>query len=249
MVDPLIEAASNNRWQAEAGEPLDDRPGLVASLLRYRWILVTATLLGAVAGYGISQRASVRYQANAVLILADPGGPSVLGGATSLGSTDRQVYLARQADIMTTSDVLERALELLGSRQSPLDVRRQLDLVGRFFAERLSARTADRVSIWASQKAVDAALRAAGLGHVEFMLGDEEPPVLLEGNFHHLGATRMHTDPAMGVVDADCRVHGVSNLYVAGSSVFPTYGCSNPTLTLVALALRLADHLKKRLAA
>ena len=106
----------------------------------------------------------------------------------------------------------------------------------------------DRASIRASQEAVDAALRAAGLGHVEFMLGDEHPPALLEGNFHHLGATRMHPDPAMGVVDADCRVHGVRNLYVAGSSVFPTYGCSNPTLTVVALALRLADHLKKQLA-
>jgi choline dehydrogenase-like flavoprotein len=107
----------------------------------------------------------------------------------------------------------------------------------------------DRASIWASQKAVDTALRAAGLGRVEFMLGDEHPSALLEGNFHHLGATRMHADPAMGVVDPDCRVHGVSNLYVAGSSVFPTYGCSNPTLTVVALALRLADHLKKQLAA
>jgi choline dehydrogenase-like flavoprotein len=107
----------------------------------------------------------------------------------------------------------------------------------------------DRASIRASQKAVDTALRAAGLGRVEFMLGDEHPSALLEGNFHHLGATRMHADPAMGVVDPDCRVHGVSNLYVAGSSIFPTYGCSNPTLTVVALALRLADHLKKQLAA
>ena len=106
----------------------------------------------------------------------------------------------------------------------------------------------DRASIRASQEAVDEALRAAGLGHVELMLGDEHPPALLEGNFHHLGATRMHTDPSMGVVDADCRVHGVRNLYVAGSSVFPTYGCSNPTLTVVALALRLADHLKKQVA-
>jgi choline dehydrogenase-like flavoprotein len=106
----------------------------------------------------------------------------------------------------------------------------------------------DRASIRTSQEAVDRALRAAGLGHVEFMLGDEDPPALLEGNFHHLGATRMHTDPARGVVNADCRVHGVRNLYVAGSSVFPTYGCSNPTLTVVALALRLADHLKKQLA-
>ena len=108
--------------------------------------------------------------------------------------------------------------------------------------------SSDRASIRASQEVVDAALRAAGLGHVELMLGDEDPPALLEGNFHHLGTTRMHPDPANGVVDADCRVHGVRNLYVAGSSVFPTYGCSNPTLTVVALALRLADHLKKQLA-
>jgi choline dehydrogenase-like flavoprotein len=106
----------------------------------------------------------------------------------------------------------------------------------------------DRASIRASQEMLDAALRTAGLGHLEFMLGDEHPPALLEGNYHHLGATRMHTDPNEGVVDADCRVHGIRNLYVAGSSVFPTYGCSNPTLTVVALALRLADHLKKELA-
>jgi choline dehydrogenase-like flavoprotein len=57
----------------------------------------------------------------------------------------------------------------------------------------------------------------------------------------------MHPDPSQGVTDADCRVHGVRNLFVAGSSLFPTYGCSNPTLTIVALALRLADHLKKEL--
>ena len=106
----------------------------------------------------------------------------------------------------------------------------------------------DRASIRASQQTLDAALRAAGIGRMRFMLGDERPAALFEGNFHHLGATRMHTDPGKGVVDADCRVHGIRNLYVAGSSVFPTYGCSNPTLTVVALALRLADHLRKELA-
>ena len=106
----------------------------------------------------------------------------------------------------------------------------------------------DRASIRASQETLDAALHAAGIGRVQFMLGDEHPAALLEGNFHHLGATRMHADPSKGVVDADCRVHGIRNLYVAGSSVFPTYGCSNPTLTVVALALRLADHLRKELA-
>ena len=62
---------------------------------------------------------------------------------------------------------------------------------------------------------------------------------------HHLGTTRMHDDPKQGVVDADARVHGVANLFVAGSSVFPTYSASNPTLNLIALTLRLADHLKK----
>lgn len=61
---------------------------------------------------------------------------------------------------------------------------------------------------------------------------------------HHMGTTRMHTDPRHGVVDANSQVHGIPNLFVAGSSVFPTYGASNPTLNLIALTLRLADHLK-----
>jgi choline dehydrogenase-like flavoprotein len=105
----------------------------------------------------------------------------------------------------------------------------------------------DRASVRASQELVSGALQAAGLGRVELLLGDERPPALIEGNYHHLGTTRMHPDPSQGVTDADCRVHGVRNLFVAGSSLFPTYGCSNPTLTIVALALRLADHLKKQL--
>jgi choline dehydrogenase-like flavoprotein len=65
---------------------------------------------------------------------------------------------------------------------------------------------------------------------------------------HHMGTTRMADSEQKGVVDADCRVFGVPNLYVAGSSVFPTGGQANPTLTIVALALRLADHLKSKLA-
>ena len=67
------------------------------------------------------------------------------------------------------------------------------------------------------------------------------------GNWHHIGTTRMHEDPKLGVVDADCKVHGVDNLFVAGSSVFPTGGATSPTLTIVALGLRLADHLAAQL--
>lgn len=62
---------------------------------------------------------------------------------------------------------------------------------------------------------------------------------------HHIGTTRMHDDPRYGVVDANCRVHGISNLYISGSSVFTTGGFANPTLTIVALALRLAYHLEE----
>lgn len=65
--------------------------------------------------------------------------------------------------------------------------------------------------------------------------------------YHHMGTTRMSADPAAGVVDPQGRVHGYDNLYVAGSSVFPTGGWANPTLTILALTLRLADHLHDRL--
>jgi len=65
---------------------------------------------------------------------------------------------------------------------------------------------------------------------------------------HHMGTTRMHDDAKQGVVDANCRVHGIGNLFVAGSGVFPTYGSSNPTLNLIALTLRLGEHLKTVLA-
>jgi choline dehydrogenase-like flavoprotein len=74
-------------------------------------------------------------------------------------------------------------------------------------------------------------------------------PDTIEGCWHHMGTTRMNNDPNKGVVDSDCKVHDVDNLYVAGSSVFPTGGAGSPTLTIVALAFRLSDHLKARLAA
>jgi choline dehydrogenase-like flavoprotein len=63
---------------------------------------------------------------------------------------------------------------------------------------------------------------------------------------HHMGTTRMSETPQTGVVDADCRVHGMANLYIASSAVFPTSGFANPTLTILALSLRLADHLKSQ---
>jgi choline dehydrogenase-like flavoprotein len=61
-----------------------------------------------------------------------------------------------------------------------------------------------------------------------------------------MGTTRMSDDPKSGVTDQWGRVHGIANLYVAGSSLFPTAGWANPTLTILALALRTSEHLLER---
>ncbi|MDZ4698642.1 MAG: GMC family oxidoreductase [Rhodothermales bacterium] len=88
----------------------------------------------------------------------------------------------------------------------------------------------------------------AGIGRVQlsdWLLKDEPMwPANLGAGWHHMGTTRMDPDPKQGVVDVNCTVHGLSNLHVAGSAVFPTAGAANPTLTLLAMTLRLSDHLK-----
>jgi choline dehydrogenase-like flavoprotein len=90
-------------------------------------------------------------------------------------------------------------------------------------------------------------LERARLGQLLIDLDGDDPTAWSTpayGGYHHMGTTRMHVSPAEGVVDEQCRVHGISNLFVAGSSVFPTGGHANPMLTIVALALRLADRVK-----
>ena len=83
-------------------------------------------------------------------------------------------------------------------------------------------------------------VQAAGIGLVS-VKGDSPPD---PNAHHHAGTTRMSADPRFGVVDAHGRVHSVDNLFIAGASVFPTAGFANPVLSIVALAVRLADHLK-----
>ena len=78
--------------------------------------------------------------------------------------------------------------------------------------------------------------------NTSYKAGDHKEKMLY--GWHHMGTTRMADSPDKGVVDKNCQVFGVSNLYLAGSSVFATSSYANPTYTLVALALRLADHLK-----
>ncbi len=88
---------------------------------------------------------------------------------------------------------------------------------------------------------------AAGLGFVKLhpSMTDDSKDIPVSPHAHHMGTTRMAKTAEWGAVDANCRMFGVSNLYVAGSSVFPTGGGGNPTMPLIQLALRLADHLVK----
>ncbi|PLX36528.1 MAG: GMC family oxidoreductase [Hyphomicrobiales bacterium] len=101
----------------------------------------------------------------------------------------------------------------------------------------------DLMSLRRTHELIGIAIGEAGLGRVK--LGLDVPPSRddIFTGYHHIGTTRMHDDPKQGVVDKDCRVHSTKNLYMAGSSVFTTAGTANPTLTITALAVRLADHL------
>lgn len=116
---------------------------------------------------------------------------------------------------------------------------------------------AERYSLQRAMELLGEEFGRAGLGRVRIIpdnielegppfakgaSGDTGWPPGVRGGYHHMGTTRMGSSPRTGVVDEHCRVHGVANLYLASSSVFPTAGYTNPTLTIVALALRLADH-------
>ncbi|MGB0722152.1 MAG: GMC oxidoreductase [Gammaproteobacteria bacterium] len=102
----------------------------------------------------------------------------------------------------------------------------------------------DKASVLGFLAAFDAEVRRHGIGHIDY-----EPLRTLERwpmtsiHSHFMGSTRMGADPERSVVDSNCRVHSTRNLYIAGPSVFPTYGYANPFLTIVALSYRLADHL------
>jgi choline dehydrogenase-like flavoprotein len=109
----------------------------------------------------------------------------------------------------------------------------------------------DKWSLRRSQELLGERLQAAGLGTLEaqdWVLSDDDRwGATMHGGHHHLGTARMSDDPQHGVVDPAGRVHGVDNLYVSDGSVFPTSGYANPLLTIVALGVRSARHLRTTL--
>jgi Mrp family chromosome partitioning ATPase len=107
------------------GDAVGNGPGLLAALWRYRVVIAMVTVLAAIAGYGASKLMPVRYDADAALILQDPGSSVVLGTSGG-GSSDLATYLAKQANIMSSREVLQRAVQLAGGGQTLPEVRREV---------------------------------------------------------------------------------------------------------------------------
>jgi len=104
----------------------------------------------------------------------------------------------------------------------------------------------DYANLYQTSEAFARGVGAAGFGRMNLEISEHKDLSKITGTGHHLGTTRMHNDPRQGVVDQNCKVHDLDNLFIAGSSVFTTGPRVNPTLNIVALAIRLADHLRTK---
>ncbi|MHC4892915.1 MAG: GMC oxidoreductase [Planctomycetota bacterium] len=105
----------------------------------------------------------------------------------------------------------------------------------------------DRRSLVELHRALAPAFEAEGLGRlVSDLEGQPEWPITQDAS-HHLGTTRMGVDPRHSVTDSEGRLHSVPNVTMAGGSLFPTSGCANPTFTIVALSIRIAQRLRRDL--
>ena len=159
----------------------------------------------------------------------------------------------RSEDAQKNSYISELTVvaEQAPNRESRVTLTQDKDLLGRRMVSlNWQVQKTDYSSIKESLEILGRELGRSSLGRIRINMVVENDHLTpsTEGGNHHMGTTRMHVDPKQGVVDPDCLVHGVSNFYIAGSSVFPTVGSEgSTTLTLVALALRLSDHLKRKL--
>lgn len=145
-------------------------------------------------------------------------------------------YHAEQAPNPASTVSLAEARDALGMPRLKIDLR---------YSE------LDVASVVAAHDIIDRDLRAAGIGRLEHHFLPEERAARvwdqMTDGYHQIGTIRMAADARRGVVDADCRVHGTANLFVASSAVFPTSSQANPTLTIAAFSARLAAHIAQQL--
>jgi choline dehydrogenase-like flavoprotein len=192
-----------------------------------------------VLGLGLSYKAQQQHRvANCVTYLREPPLPWYWPNPSEVeaSDTERLIYLLADVEQVPNPDsriTLSPNRDRLGLQRAQIDwrltdmERRTLEVTSQIVGLELERLKVARVR-------PDAWLRDPTSSWVDN----------LTDVYHQMGTTRMSDDESEGVVDANCRIHGISNLFVAGSSVFPTSGHANPTLTIVALALRLGDHLR-----
>lgn len=167
--------------------------------------------------------------------------------ANVIGDLDKiAIYSYRRAFRGSADPVsLQHQIEQAPDPESRVTLGTELDALGTPRV-RLNWKFGDleRRTLRQVNEALAAEVGRAGVGRIQIVADDETGwPPGLRGSWHQMGTTKMNVDPLRGVVDPDCKVHGIANLFIAGSSVFPTSGTSNPTMTIVALALRLSDHI------
>jgi choline dehydrogenase-like flavoprotein len=167
---------------------------------------------------------------------AAAGTPDLLAYAAGrIRRSARRVVAMR---ILTEQAPNRRSRVRLSSRRDRLG-RRRVDIEWKVTDSDLDV-------IDAHQSVLGGLLEERGVARLTHRFDRRSHPSPIMSNFHHLGTTRMHRDARLGVVDADGAIHSMTNVYVTGGSVFPTGGYLNPTLTIIALAARLADTIARR---
>ena len=140
---------------------------------------------------------------------------------------------------------LEHRIEQAANPESRVVLSDQLDRFGKPRADlHWALNEVDFRTFQRGQEIVVQELSALGLGRFE--VTELTPDYIREGvlgHYHHIGTTRMSEGPEDGVIDRNCRVHGVENLFIAGSSIYPSAGYSGPSMVLIGFAIRLAEHL------
>ena len=150
-----------------------------------------------------------------------------------------------KSDLPLNSATITSMWEQVPNFESRVKLSTDKDILGQFKVElNWALSKIDTYSIERSLELLALEIGKAELGRIRI---DLSPYPGWPGGHHHMGTTRMNVNPKFGVVNENCRIHEISNLYIAGSSVFPTVGAINPTLTIVALAIRLADYLKEKM--
>jgi len=168
--------------------------------------------------------------------------------ACDLGMADKVQFISnfQCPGAGTIGTLLEQFPSARGSRIELADTRDALGLRKARVIWTLSPE--DKKTVRRVALAMAKNFASAGLGFVKLhpAITNESLEMAVSPHAHHMGTTRMASKPANGAVDSNCKLFGVRNLYIAGSSVFSTGGGGNPTMPLIQLALRLSDHLQQK---